>query len=155
MNCILAVKPRVQDDVSVDRRAYAPPRPLRNRRHYPYRQYPDIKGTNPNVTHRNNTPPFTRTLTAAFHKLDTVSQLSRHRRACTFYSQSSGGSLWYGRRSHITASLATSYTVPGPQQLSAGSRNAHKSDIRPAAWYMPLLTTCITLSLERTSRFIP
>ena len=76
VNCRLAGKPRLQDDVSVDRRAYAPPRPLRNRRHYPYRQYPDIKGTNPNVTqrslsnrlprsHRNPLEPMTRRSTSA------------------------------------------------------------------------------------------
>ena len=35
VNCRLAGKPRLQDDVSVDRRAYAPPRPLRNRRNTP------------------------------------------------------------------------------------------------------------------------
>jgi len=62
VNCRLAGKPRLQDDVSVDRRAYAPPRPLRNRRHYPYRQYPDIKGTNPNVTQRNNTVVVTQSV---------------------------------------------------------------------------------------------
>ena len=42
VNCRLAGKHRLlQNDVSVV---------LRNRRHYPYRQYPDIKGTNLNVT---------------------------------------------------------------------------------------------------------
>ena len=45
------VKTTARSTVVVDGRSYTPPRLLHNRRHYPYRQYPDIKGTSRNVTY--------------------------------------------------------------------------------------------------------